>query len=218
MGISSLTLLSSSMLSLAARAVLSTDKCDCKVGRYTYMHMYLCPCVCASGEMCCDLCGDEGAVAACASHPRTEVSVLKGRSKTLSSPPYPIAASNQHLPSHRASSTSQSASRCVPHCPAHRRTFEGEGTVIGIPAEMLDERGALSPEIEMYADGVSSYIKGGHVVWGLAVTFILIKKGQGANVCCGPIAAPNGGRGEENQVLVALTFLFLFSCANLRTF
>lgn len=90
--------------------------------------------------------------------------------------------------------------------------------MIGIPAEMLDERGALSPEIEMYADGVSSYIKGGHVVWGLAVTFILIKKGQGANVCCGPIAAPNGGRGEENQVLVALTFLFLFSCANLRTF
>lgn len=41
---------------------------------------------------------------------------------------------------------------------------------------MLDEVGTLSHEIEMYADGVSSYIKGGHMEQGLAVTFILIKK------------------------------------------
>lgn len=45
----------------------------------------------------------------------------------------------------------------------------------------------------------------------------LLKKGQRAKVCCGPAAAPNGGRGKKkiNQVLLFLTSLFLLSCASL---
>lgn len=91
-------------------------------------------------------------------------------------PSYPVAASTSTC-LYTEHPAPQGASQSVLHCPAHRQMFEGEGTLIGIPREMLDERDALSPKTEVYADGVSSYIKGGHVVWGLAVTFILIKNG-----------------------------------------
>jgi len=56
-------------------------------------------------------------------------------------------------------------------------TFEGEVTLIYTLGEILDELGILSHEIEMYADGIFSYINGDEVAWGLAVSFILLKKG-----------------------------------------
>lgn len=59
-----------------------------------------------------------------------------------------------------------------------------------------------------------SYIKDDHVVWGLAVTFILIKKGPECQGLFGPTAASNDGKGKMklNQVLVFNLFVPLKLC------